>query len=115
MVSKGYDRAQFEEIFSRYLNSADSAATSLQPNTDKAQSVAGDALRSCSENASATLQPLPDKDCSDVADKNGQLGGNGKFVAGDEAPFECYLPSSAQSPETLVTGEGKTNITGGDL
>jgi hypothetical protein len=62
--------------------SPDSAATSLQPNTYKAQSVAGDALRNCSKNASGTLQPLSDKGCSDVANRNGESGGNEKSVAG---------------------------------
>ncbi|MEM5364736.1 hypothetical protein V4C53_01660 [Paraburkholderia azotifigens] len=82
MVSKGYDRAQFEENFLSLPQSPDSAVTSLQPYTYKARSVAGDALRSCSENASATLQPLPDRGCSDVADRTGELGGNEKSVAG---------------------------------
>jgi putative DNA primase/helicase len=72
-VSKGYDRTQFEETFSRYLSTPDFPATPLQPNNDGAHSVADEPLRSGSESASATLEALSHNDCSGVADKTGDL------------------------------------------
>jgi putative DNA primase/helicase len=83
-VSKGYDRSQFDETFSRYLHTPDFPATPLQPNNDGPQSVADDPLRSGTETASATPEPLSHKDCSGVADETGKTAGGGNFVAGDD-------------------------------
>ncbi|MHB9839969.1 DUF3631 domain-containing protein [Paraburkholderia terrae] len=70
-VTKGYDSAQFGEAFARYLSSPDSAATTLQPNANKAHSVADDLLHHDGDLPDATPESLPDMACSGVADKNG--------------------------------------------
>ena len=77
-VQKGYDLAQFSDVFMRYIDSKNDfssesenlSATTLQTSTHAAYSVADDFKSTPLKNLSATLQPAPSLICSVVADKN---------------------------------------------
>jgi len=79
VVKKGFDRAQLEDAFARYLSptpeNGDIAATPLQPSKHGCLGVADDAQRSGSNSQSATLKPSNGAACSGIADKTPILGG----------------------------------------
>ncbi|MCK6419025.1 MAG: DUF3631 domain-containing protein [Alphaproteobacteria bacterium] len=74
---KGYEKAQFEDVFARYLYASheggDLSATSAQlgsnPLSEPISSVADQTLRSGNKNASATPKPAEISQSSGVADK----------------------------------------------
>lgn len=70
-VRKGYHLEQFADAFGRYL-SVDTyltSATPLQPNNDRAFSVAKSIMTPPPKETSATSETAPGASCSDVADK----------------------------------------------
>lgn len=65
---RGYRLADFDDAFARYLaGTAVLSATAQQPNNGAGLSVAGDVQHATTKNLSATLKPLPDKACDNVA------------------------------------------------
>jgi len=77
-IRKGYDREQFDDVFTRYLplsNTPATSATALQPSNHGHFDVA-DTLQRCGNKLlSATPKTAPDKACSVVADKSVVSGG----------------------------------------
>ncbi|MDN0074023.1 DUF3631 domain-containing protein [Crenobacter sp. SG2303] len=72
---RGYRRDDFQDAFARYLEQPGSlTATAQQANNGAGLSVAVQVQNATSKNLSATLKPLPDKACDNVADRNPALG-----------------------------------------
>ena len=73
---KGYERAQFQDAFARYLSfppeNGTFAATTPQPNNHGTLSVADNPPQNLSATQSATLEPLLHMGCGVVADKTGE-------------------------------------------
>jgi len=88
-VSKGFDRDQFLDAFTRYLSSpADTPlppVTQLQTNAGLGLAVTEAQLRNRSENPLVTLEPLLGKGCNRVTEENGNSQGKENSVADDES------------------------------
>ena len=84
---KGYELAQFQDAFARYLHlppeNGTFAVTPLQRNNHAALSVADNPPQNPSVTQSATLQPAPDKVCNGITDKRGDFPGS-DFIGENE-------------------------------
>jgi putative DNA primase/helicase len=89
---RGYRRDDFQDAFARYLDQPGFlTATAQQPNNGAGLSVADQLQHATSKSLSATLKPLPDKACDNVADRNPATAQSDDEWANDYAAAERDL------------------------